>query len=59
LEIQTPHGIIHKVLNLGNDLTVDRTYFEHLAEIRKEDEDTQIKLIVIYDFVICELNCYK
>jgi len=46
LEIQTPHGVIHKVLNLGSDLTVDRTYFEHLAEVRKEDEDTQVKLIM-------------
>lgn len=46
MEIQTPQGLIHKVLNLGNDITVDRTYFEHLAEIRKEEGDTQVKLIM-------------
>ena len=44
-EIQTPQGLIHKIINMASDAAVDRTCFDQLAEIRVED-NAEIKLIV-------------
>lgn len=53
-EIQTPQGLIHKIVNLASDAAVDRTCFEHLAEIKVE-ESAEIKLIVNQIYYIREL----
>lgn len=45
LEMQTPHGTTRKTINIKKEIITERNYFEHLAEVKKQ-ENAEFKIQV-------------
>ena len=45
LELHTPHGTTYKTINVQKELISDRTYFEYLTELKKQ-ENAELRIVV-------------